>query len=194
MLRKAALFAGGLLVGILIGVVGAHFFHHHVPAALRPNMTMSEVEMSFGRPDRIDVVDVLGFQLYLATNNKLKPPFLKPAKTIYTIYSAAILLFITGGLVYVILDEIIEKSGWIPRTREVSVYVKSENWMIGEIKPCASLASKEKKEIGVLLCDQDQMLFEPHVLQVKFWGPITTERNKEWKCARESASLTCRLQ
>lgn len=59
MLRKAALFAGGLLVGIVVGVVGAHLFHHHVPAVLRPNMTMSEVELSFGKPDRIDVVDGL---------------------------------------------------------------------------------------------------------------------------------------
>jgi hypothetical protein len=35
---------------------------------------------------------------------------------------------------------------------------------------------------------------ERHVLQVKFWGPIAADRNKEWKCTRESASLTCRLQ
>lgn len=31
MLRKAALFAGGLLVGIIVGVRGTHFFlHHHI--------------------------------------------------------------------------------------------------------------------------------------------------------------------
>ena len=57
MLHKVALFAGGLFVGILIGVGGAYFFLHHHPAVLRPNMTMSEVELSFGKPDRIDVVD-----------------------------------------------------------------------------------------------------------------------------------------
>jgi hypothetical protein len=72
--------------------------------------------------------------------------------------------------------------------------VKPENWMTGEIESCASLQSKEKEEIGVLLCDQNQMLFEPHVLQVRFWGPIKPDRNKEWKCTREAASLTCRLQ
>jgi hypothetical protein len=58
MLRKAALFAGGLLIGIIIGVGGAYLFHHHsVTATLRPHMTMSEVERAFGKPDRIDIVD-----------------------------------------------------------------------------------------------------------------------------------------
>lgn len=131
---------------------------------------------------------------YLATNNKLKPPFLRPAKVIYATFSFCVLLLIAAGVVYAIVDAVIEKSGWISRTREVSVYVKSETWMTGEIKSCSSLASKEKKEIGVLLCDQNQMLFEPHILQVKFWGPIATDRNKDWKCTRETASLTCRLQ
>jgi len=139
---------------------------------------------------------LIGFLVlgYLATNNKLKPPFLTPAKVIYTIFSLAICLLIVGGVAYALIDEVWDKSGWIPRTREVSIYVKPESWMAGEIKMCASLVSKERKEIGVLLCDHNEMLFEPHVLQVKFWGPINTDRNKEWKCTRESASLTCRLQ
>jgi hypothetical protein len=67
---KAALFAGGVLVGIIVGVCGTHFFlHHHIrdrwfahrtegaSGMLRPRMTMSEVEQLFGKPDRIDVVD-----------------------------------------------------------------------------------------------------------------------------------------
>jgi hypothetical protein len=135
---------------------------------------------------------LIGFMVlgYLVSNKKLKPPLLKPANAIYTLFSIAFVLLIVGGIVYLFL----ENSGWIPRTREVSVYVKPENWMTGEIKSCASLQSKEREEIGVLLCDQNQMLFEPHVLQVRFWGPIKTDRNKEWKCTREAASLTCRLQ
>jgi hypothetical protein len=139
---------------------------------------------------------LLGFLVlgYLVSNNKLKPPLLKPAKAIYTLFSVTFVLLIVTGIVYALIDEFVEKSGWIPRTREVSVYVKAENWMTGEIKSCASLASKERKEIGVLLCDQDQMLLEPHSLEVKFWGPIKTDRKREWKCTRETASLTCRLQ
>jgi len=135
---------------------------------------------------------LIGFMVlgYLVSNNKLKPPLLKPATAIYTFFSVAFVLLIVGGIAYLF----VENSGWIPRTREVSVYVKPENWMTGEIKSCASLQSKEREEIGVLLCDQNQMLFEPHVLQVRFWGPITTDRNKEWKRTREPASLTCRLQ
>ena len=135
---------------------------------------------------------LIGFPVlgYLLSNNKLKPPFLKPAKAIHTFFSVAFVLLVVGGIVYAFVEE----SSWIPRTREVSVYVKPENWMTGEIKSCASAQSKEKEEIGVLLCDQNQMLFEPHVLQVRFWGPIKPDRNKEWKCTREAASLTCRLQ
>jgi hypothetical protein len=89
---------------------------------------------------------------------------------------------------------IIEKSGWIPRTREIPVYVKAQRWVTGEIKTCESLATREPQELGVLVCDEDTTLDEYHVLQVKFWGPITTDRNKEWKCVRETASLTCKLQ
>jgi hypothetical protein len=139
---------------------------------------------------------LIGFLVlgYLATNNKFPKSFLKPAKTIYATLSAVLLLSVGGGIVYEISCTVLEKSGWIPRTRQVSVYVKPESWMTGEIKVCDSLESKEKKEIAVVLCDQGPMLFEPHLLQVKFWGSITTDRNKEWKCTRELASLTCRLQ
>ncbi len=135
---------------------------------------------------------LIGFMVlgYLVSNNKLKPPLLKPAKALYTLFSVTFVLLIVVGIIYAFVEE----SSWIPRSREVSVYVKPENWMTGEIKSCASLQSREKEEIGVLLCDQNQMLFEPHVLQVRFWGPIKPDRNKEWKCTREPASLTCRLQ
>src|SRR5260370_25390960 len=130
------------------------------------------------------------FLVSFLSKTKLSPPFLKPASAIYTFLSVAFVLLVVGGIVYAFVEE----SSWILRTREVSVYVKPENWMTGEIKSCASAQSKEKEEIGVLLCDQNQMLFEPHVLQVRFWGPIKPDRNKEWKCTREAASLTCRLQ
>src|SRR5260370_7549162 len=135
---------------------------------------------------------IIGFLVlrYLVSNNLLKPPLLKPAKAIDTFLSVSVTLLIVGGIVYLFVEE----SGWIPRTKAVSVYVKPENWITGEIKSCASLESKEKEEIGVLLCDQNEMLFQPHVLQVRFWGPIKPDRNKEWKCTREAASLTCRLQ
>jgi hypothetical protein len=140
---------------------------------------------------------IIGFLVlgYFVSNKKLKSPFARPAEAIYTIISAAFFLLIVGSVVYAAIDEITEKSGWIPRTRDVLVYVKAQTWVTGEIKTCASFASQEKKEIGALVCDQDdRLLDEHHVLQVKFWGPITTDRNKEWKCVREQASLTCKLQ
>ncbi len=132
---------------------------------------------------------------YLATNNKLKPPFLKPAKVVYATFSVCVLLLIGAGVVYAVVDEVVGKSGWIPRTREIPVYVKAQDWVRGEIKSCVSFASKERKEIGTLVCDDgSRVLDESHVLPVRFWGSITTERNKDWKCTRESASFTCRLQ
>jgi hypothetical protein len=135
---------------------------------------------------------LLGFLVlgYLVTNNKLKPPLLQPAKVIYTLFRVAFFLLVFGVFLYAF----VENSGWLPRMREVSVYVKPENWMTGEIKSCASLASRESDEIAVLLCDQSEMVFEPHVLEVRFWGSIKPDRDKEWKCSRGPASLTCKLQ
>jgi hypothetical protein len=70
MFHKAALFAAGLLIGIVVSVASTHFFlRHHIfnkrfvpktegtSGVLRPRMTMSEVELLFGQPDHIDVVD-----------------------------------------------------------------------------------------------------------------------------------------
>jgi hypothetical protein len=127
---------------------------------------------------------------YLATNNKLKPPLLKPAKAIYYTFSLGVLLLIVGAVV----SGVIEESGWIPRTREISVYLRVTDWMTGEIKTCISAATKEKQELEVLACVDDDTSSEHHTLPVKFWGPITTERRKEWKCVREPASLNCKLQ
>jgi hypothetical protein len=82
---------------------------------------------------------------YLATNNKFPQPLLKRAKTIYSLFSAAVLMLFVGGIIYAFGYEIVEKSGWIPRTREVPVYVKTQGWVTGEIRTCASFVSKEKK-------------------------------------------------
>jgi hypothetical protein len=130
---------------------------------------------------------------YLSSNNKLKPPFQRPAQFTWSFFSVSVFLLIASGIVYALVDKVSE-SGWVSRTREVSVYFPSENWLTGEIRTCTSLESKQRQEIGVLLCDHSQTLSEPHTFPVKFWGPITTDRNKIWKCTREAASLTCRLQ
>src|SRR5713226_7819123 len=59
---------------------------------------------------------LIGFLVlgYLVSNNKLKPPLLKPANAIYTLFSVAFVLLIVGGIVYLFVEE----SSWIPRTRE----------------------------------------------------------------------------
>jgi hypothetical protein len=85
----------------------------------------------------------------------------------------------------------ITESAWFPRTREASVIVKAPAWVIGELRTCISLSTPEKGELTALVCDYNTD--EVHSLNVKFWGTITTERDKVWKCEREEASLICKL-
>jgi len=125
---------------------------------------------------------------YLVTNNKLKPPFLRPATILWHGFIGLYLL-----LVLVVIGYAVNESGWIPRTREVLVWVKAQHWMAGEIKTCESpRSSNEEKEIRALVCDEENL--EHHVLTVKFWGPINADRTKQWKCTREQEALTCKLQ
>jgi hypothetical protein len=131
---------------------------------------------------------------YLVSNDKLKGRFAKPLAKLYRVLSTLVILTVVGMMAVVTVMGIVEESGWIPRTREVPVYARVSGWIQGEIKTCETLATKQRGELAVLVCFDDTNLAEHHTLQVKFWGPITTERNKEWKCVRETASLTCRLQ
>jgi len=125
---------------------------------------------------------------YFVTNNKLKPPLLRPATILWHGFIGLYLL-----LVLVVIGYAVNESGWIPRTREVLVWVKAQPWMIGEIKTCVSSGrSKEDMEIEALVCDEENL--EHHVLTVKFWGPINADRTKQWKCTREQEALTCKLQ
>jgi hypothetical protein len=69
MLRKVVLFAAGVLVGIIVGAASTklylrhHILHNSLGAKaektgnLLPQMTMTEVEQLFGKPDHVDVVD-----------------------------------------------------------------------------------------------------------------------------------------
>jgi len=99
--------------------------------------------------------------------------------------------FLLMGAVYVNLY--FTESGWFPRTREVSVYVNAFTWVTGEMKTCYSSETAEKGELTFLSCDSGASQ-DIHLLRVKFWGTITTEKNKVYKCGREESSLTCKLQ
>lgn len=69
MLRKTSLFAGGLLLGIVIGAAAWHFYlRYHTRnisfahttygnGLLRQKMTMWEVEQLLGKPDHVDIID-----------------------------------------------------------------------------------------------------------------------------------------
>lgn len=83
-------------------------------------------------------------------------------------------------------------SGWYPRTREVTIFAEAAKWVPGELKFCFSSEDPTRSELTSLECDSDTG--ESHLLNVQFWGTITTERPKVWKCEREETSLICKLQ
>lgn len=96
------------------------------------------------------------------------------------------------GIGALLVEIYITESGWYPRTREVVVSAKANNRVTGELKMCFSSETPGKDELAYLTCDSGTA--ENHTLNVTFWGPITTEAPKVWKCERGVTSLTCRLQ
>jgi len=119
------------------------------------------------------------------------------------------------GSVGVLLDWYVNKSGWMPRTREVDVYFDS--WTTGELKPCYSFSTPGKEGLKSLFCSNNQTTAmatalahkyggyavdkdgariddEFHMFRVKFYGAVTTDRDRIWKCEREQASVSCKLQ
>jgi hypothetical protein len=87
------------------------------------------------------------------------------------------------------------ESGWYPRTREVGVFFVPSKWVVGELKTCYSHPSEQRAELTALFCENyTTSPDEYHLLNVTFWGTITTERDKIWKCERGQSSLTCKLQ
>jgi len=129
---------------------------------------------------------------YLVSNKILKPPLFKPAQVIVNTVSIGFRLLILGAIGYALFDWYVTESGWMPRTREIEVYVHASNWVAGELKICHSFSTGRKDELKSLFCANDRN--ESHTLMVKFWGPITTDRDRIWKCEREQSSLTCKLQ
>lgn len=129
---------------------------------------------------------------YLADNGKLRQPLLQRAqrtvKAVSRVFGTVFLLLAVVGTVYWYVND----SGWLPRTREVVVYVHASNWITGELKICTSSSTEEKGALTYLSCGSE--FDESHILTVKFWGPITTDQDKIWKCERKESSLTCKLQ
>jgi hypothetical protein len=80
---------------------------------------------------------------------------------------------------------------WVPQQREVQVFFNAPKWVVGESKICSSFVADEKGEVASLFCDETH---ESHQLEVTFWGSITANQAKVWKCKRESESIECKLQ
>lgn len=100
-------------------------------------------------------------------------------------------LALTIIVVLVLSNYNFSQSDWIPHTREVVVYFKASEWVTGEFVDCYSFTG-ETQEVASLVCGFDRN--NPHTIRVKFWGSITNERDKTWKCERGANSLTCKLQ
>jgi hypothetical protein len=145
----------------------------------------------------------IGFIFYLILNpkNRFAAAFdsWKKRRIVHAIGTAlraifflvVIAMILIGGLNYYFTE-----SGWLPRTREIVVYAEAAKWVPGELRECFSNEGSAKDELLALECPMEfeKNADETHTLTVKFWGPITTERPKLWKCEREEKSLTCRLQ
>jgi len=154
-----------------------------------------EHELVFEWSFFIVFVCLVGFFVYLAVHpqNRLRrglDAFLasEPIQNLKRAFAACFWVLIAVGC----LDGYFTKSGWYPRMREVPVTFKAYTWVAGELKSCYSASSPEKGELALLVCDSNTE--ETHSMNVKFWGTITTERDKIWKCEREETSLTCKLQ
>jgi hypothetical protein len=95
----------------------------------------------------------------------------------------------------------LDKSGWLPRNREVKMYTNTVGWINGESKMCFSYpkdnkshdSEDDKSDISELLCN-DSSLQNSHMLKVRFWGSVRSDRFKLWKCERADDSITCKLQ
>ena len=139
------------------------------------------------------IVCLVGFIIYLSRNpkNRFAAAFdawkgKRMIETVMGLLGLSFFVIVLGGLV---LD-----SGWYPRTREVVVFADAAKWVPGELRMCFSSEGSAKDELLSLACEIDRDTGETHTLSVRFWGPITTERPKVWKCQREETSLTCKLQ
>jgi hypothetical protein len=129
---------------------------------------------------------------YVVDKKKLRPSLLQPVQKIVKLVWGIILTIFALFAIAATIDWYVNDSGWLPRTRDIDVYVRTSDWVTGESKMCSSATTKEKGDLHGLACG-DQFR-ESHTLTVKFWGPITTDRDKIWKCKRDESSFTCYLQ
>lgn len=90
-------------------------------------------------------VPVLG---YLVSNNLLKPPIQRPATRIWKSIKFVFYLLLGVGIAFAVFEKMAD-SGWVPRAREVLVYVHVRNWATGEIKACVSLAKVQRNELEI---------------------------------------------
>jgi hypothetical protein len=93
-------------------------------------------------------------------------------------------------------DWYFNESDWHPREREIPVFFKANKWVEGEIQTCYSgkttTPQEPDAEVKVISCSFEEN--EPHVIRVKFLGPIKADSDKEWKCERLQTTIGCRLQ
>jgi|GEM_PF-6604810 len=97
----------------------------------------------------------------------------------------------------------IDRSGFIPHTATVDLYMKGE-WLVGENRQCQAFGFWDSKHLGIktIFCPGDAETLSqtqtPHNLAIKFWGRIerpdadsATWPNFEWRCTRQSDGFTC---
>lgn len=137
---------------------------------------------------------IIGFLVlgYFVSNNKLKGTLRRSLHGLYFFIWACI----PGAILIASVNYYFTESGWYPRTREVNVYFKAQEWVNGELRTCYSFSPSDQKtaddELAALFCGTNRD--ESHLLRVRFWGPIGADKDRTWKCERETSSITCKLQ
>ena len=116
----------------------------------------------------------------------------RAAKATWKVVRTVCVVLFAVAACYGAYDWYVNESGWLPRNREVEVFAHVSNWVTGELKICNSVTTNDKEELKYLTCGNESN--ESHILTVKFWGSIATDRDKIWKCQRLDSSLTCKLQ
>jgi len=111
-----------------------------------------------------------------------------------------ILLVLGGG--GIALYHGADDSGWIPRTRDVEMYMGSD-WLQGETRVCQAIQARKSDtyEINAIFCPGEIRGVPGHHIPIRFWGrvsrpeildvPMGEARSSRWRCSRKSDDFTC---
>ncbi len=138
----------------------------------------------------LGIAALLGFVVlaYLVSNNKLKPSWHRPAKTIVITVSLGIVLAMVALLMFAAYRSA-DRRGWFAHERTASVWM-AEDWLVGEFKQCVL---SNGARMPLLDCSVGGSS-AAHEMNVEFHGSLDAlelKKQSEWKCQRKDQSISC---